>query len=233
MYGYLTDVRIVKGTAVYTGTTLTVPTSPLTAISGTSLLLNYTNAGITDATAKNDLETVGNAQISTTQSKFGGSSMAFDGTGDWLLLPHTVDQMLGTGAFTIEMWVYRNSSGTYGLVGKGTSTTGWLVSLNSSNQVVFTYGSSTITSTGTISATTWTYIAVVREGTGTNQTKIYISGSNDGTGTVSTDFTQTNGMYVGADRTGGSAFNGYIDDLRITKGYARTIATPSSAFALQ
>jgi hypothetical protein len=229
MNGYISGLKYTNGTAE----SISVPTAPPTATTNVALLTNFTNAGITDATAKNDLETVGNAQISTTQSKFGGSSIAFDGTGDWLLIPHTVDQMLGTGNFTIEMWVYRNSSGTYGLVGKGTGTTGWLVSLNSSNQVVFTYGSSTITSSGTVSATTWTYIAVVREGTGTNQTKIYISGSNDGTGTVSTDFNQTNAMYVGADRTGGSAFNGYIDDLRITKGQARTVTTtPTAAFSL-
>ena len=240
---YLSGIRITIGsvpTAYQTSSTtngtqiFAIPTAPPTAVTNTQLLLNFTNAGITDATSKNVLETVGNAQISTTQSKFGGSSMSFDGTGDWLLIPHTVDQMLGTGAFTIELWVYRNSSGTYGLVGKGTGTTGWLVSLNSSNQVVFTYGSSTITSSGTVSATTWTYIAVVREGTGTNQTKLYINGSNDGTGTVSTDFNQTNAMYVGADRTGGSAFNGYIDDLRITRGQARTVTTtPTSAFPLQ
>ena len=230
MFGYCSGVQLIDGTAL----TGTIPTTPPTNVAGTSLLLNFTNAGITDATAKNDLETVGNAQISTTQSKFGGSSISFDGTGDWLLLPHTVDQFLSTGAFTIEMWVYRNASGTYGLVGKGTATTGWLVSLNSSNQVVFTHGSTTITSTGTISSATWTYIAVVREGTGTNQTKIYINGTNDGTGTVSTDFNQTNSMYVGADRTGGSAFNGYIDDLRITRGFARTVTTtPTAAFALQ
>ena len=229
--GYISSVRVLIGSGF---TSVTVPTAPLTAITNTSLLLNCTNAGITDATAKNDLETVGNAQISTTQSKFGGSSISFDGTGDWLLMPHTVDQMFRTGAFTIEMWVYRNASGTYGLVGKGTATTGWLVSLNSSNQVVFTHGSTTITSTGTISSATWTYIAVVREGTGTNQTKIYINGVNDGTGTVSTDFNQTNSMYVGADRTGGSAFNGYIDDLRITRGVARTVTTtPTEAFQLQ
>ena len=75
--GYISSLRVVVGTAVYdpTLTTCTVPTAPLTAITNTQLLLNFTNAGITDATAKNDLETVGNAQISTTQSKFGGSSM--------------------------------------------------------------------------------------------------------------------------------------------------------------
>ena len=230
--GYISNLRVVKGSSVYDPTqpTLTVPTAPLTAITNTSLLLNFTNAGIYDATSKNDLETVGNAQISTAQSKFGGSSMAFDGTGDYLLSPDQPIQRIGTGNFTIECWVYRNSSGTYGLVGKGTGTTGWLLSLNSSNQVVFTYGSSTITSTGTVSATTWTYIAVVREGTGTNQTKIYINGSNDGTGTVSTDFNQTNSLYVGADRTGGSNANVYLQDLRISN-YARTItASPTAAF---
>jgi hypothetical protein len=229
--GYLSNTRVVKGTAVYTSN-FTPPTAPLTAISGTSLLLKYTNAGVIDATSKNDLETVGNAQISTTQSKWGGSSISFDGTGDWLLIPDQPPQRIGTGKFTIELWVYRNSSGTYGLVGKGTSTTGWLVSLNSSNQVVFTYASSTITSTGTVSATTWTHIAVVREGTSTNQTKIYINGTNDGTGTVSTDFNQTNSMYVGADRTGGSAANAYVQDVRITNDarYTANFTAPTAAF---
>jgi hypothetical protein len=229
--GYASNLRVVKGNAVYTSN-FTPPTAPLTAITNTALLLNFTNAGIYDATSKNDLETVGNAQISTTQSKFGGSSISFDGTGDWLLIPDQPPQRIGTGNFTVEMWVYRNSSGTYGLAGKGTGTTGWLVSLNSSNQVVFTYGSSTITSSGTVSATTWTHIAVVREGTNTNQTKIYIGGSNDGTGTVSTDFNQTNSMYIGADRTGGSAANAYVQDVRITN-YARYTANftpPTAAF---
>ena len=77
--GYISGFRVLKGTAQYSGATYTVPTAPPTAITNTQLLLNFTNAGITDATAKNDLETVGNAQISTTQSKFGGSSMYFDG----------------------------------------------------------------------------------------------------------------------------------------------------------
>ncbi|NDC49661.1 MAG: hypothetical protein EBZ61_11400, partial [Micrococcales bacterium] len=72
-HGYIASTRIVKGIAVYTAA-FTPPTAPLTAtqsantngnpsaaITGTatSLLLNFTNAGIYDATSKNDLETVG------------------------------------------------------------------------------------------------------------------------------------------------------------------------------
>ena len=250
--GYLSGTRIVKGTAVYT-TDFTPPTAPLTATqsantngnpsaaitgSATSLLLNFTNAGIYDATSKNDLETLDNTvngvRISTAQYQFGGSSIFFDGTGTdylWIQADQPI-QRFGTAPFTIELWIRLGATGSArGLIGKGTSTTGWLVSLNSSNQVVFTYGTSTITSTGTISANVWTYIAVVREGTGSNQTKIYIGGFNDGTGTVSTDFNQTSSIYIGGNRTGGDLYSGYMQDVRITNGYARTVTTiPTSAF---
>ena len=230
---YCTDIRVVKGTALYTGN-FTPPTAPLTAITNTSLLLNFTNAAILDNAMMAVPETVGNAQIDTTTKKFGTGSLEFDGTGDWLLIPDSIDQRLGTGNFTIECWLYLSATGTArGIVGKGTSTTGWLLSTDSSNKVVFTYTTSTITSTGALSGSTWYHIAVVREGTGTNQTKIYIDGTNDGTGTVSTDFTQTNAAYVGANRTGGNPMNGFIDDLRITKGVARYTANftpPTAAF---
>jgi hypothetical protein len=234
--GYVSSIYINKGTALIPSSN---PTSPNTNISGTSLLLNFTNAGILDSTAKNNLETVGNAQIDTTTKKFGTGSMEFDGTGDWLLMANTPDQQLGTGNFTIEFWVYLATGdigSARGLVAKGTSTTGWLVSLDSSEKVVFTYSSSTITSSGAITTNAWNHIAVVREGTGSNQTKIYIGGTNDGTGTVSTDFNQTSVMYVGCNRTAGDPMKGFIDDLRITKGVARytsNFTAPTKAFADQ
>jgi len=62
------------------------------------------------------------------------------------------------------------------------------------------------------------------------------NGVNDGTGTVSTDFTQINILYVGADRGGGSPMKGYIQDLRITRDLARYTANfspPSAPFPTQ
>jgi len=105
--GFISDVRVVKGTAVYSpaSTTITVPTAPLTAITNTSLLCSMTNAGIIDNAMMNNLETVGNAQISTTQSKFGGSSMYFDGTGDYLISRNNYGFEFGTSDFTVEMWI--------------------------------------------------------------------------------------------------------------------------------
>jgi hypothetical protein len=233
--GYISNLRVVKGTAVYTSA-FTPPTAPLTAIANTSLLCNFTNAGIFDNTGFNALETVADAQIDTTTKKYGTGSIEFDGTGDWLLMANTPDQQLGTGNFTIEFWVYLATGdigSNRGLVAKGGASTGFLVSLNTTEKVVFTFTTSTITSSGAITTNAWNHIAVVREGTGSNQTKIYINGTNDGTGTVSTDFNQTEVMYVGCNRVAGDPMKGYIDDLRITKGIARyttTFTPPTAAF---
>jgi len=230
--GNISNLRIVKGTAVYTSN-FTPPTAPLTAITNTSLLLNTINGGIYDNAMMNNLITVGNAQVSTTQSKFGGASMAFDGSGDWLTAIDTPNLQLGSGNFTIEGWVYLNAIGVaYGLISKGTSSTGWSINVTSSNKLQFSYTASNLTGATSLAASTWYYFAVVRSGTATGNVKIYLNGTADATsGSAITDnFNQTSTLYVGADRVGGSSLNGYIDDLRLTTGYARTITTPTAAF---
>jgi hypothetical protein len=234
--GYISNFRIVKGTAVYTAA-FTPPTAPLTAITNTSLLLNFTNAGIYDATSKNDLETVGNAQISTTQSKFGGSSMYFDGTGDGLLAPSTSRAIqFGTGAYTVEFWLYMNSvSGNQGLVtSAGGSGTGPIMALRSGKLTSGIFGSAdTITSTTTLSTGQWYHVAYVRDSTGSNATRIYLNGVLDATGTISTDFSTAQGVAVGYTPTASEPANCYIDDLRITRGVARYttgFTPPTTAF---
>lgn len=231
--GYLSNNRVVKGTAVYTSN-FTPPTAPLTAITNTSLLLNTVNAGIFDNAMMNDLVTVGNAQVSTAVKKYGTGSMAFDGSGDWLTFIDTPNVQLGTGDFTVEGWLYISTTGTAKYIAaKGTSTTGWALGVNSSNQLVFNYTSSTLTGSTALSSGQWYHVAVVRSGTATGNIKIYLGGTADVTsgGAINDNFNQINAGYVGADRTGANAMNGYIDDLRITKGYARYTAnfTPPTA----
>ena len=229
--GYISDMRVVNGTAIYdpTQTTLTVPTAPLTAVTNTKLLTNFTNAGIIDNAEMNNLETVGNAQISTSVKKFGTGSLSFDGTGDWLIGPNSKGLYIGSGNFTIEGWVYLNAIGTqYAVVSQfnanGTGP-GWTLYIKSNNVLEFYGGSGTVTVTGTtaLTATTWTHFAVVRNG---STITIYVNGTAGGTATNSSFSDDTSALvYVGgrAD-TSSVALNGYIDDLRITKGYARYTA---------
>jgi Concanavalin A-like lectin/glucanases superfamily len=71
--GYITGYRVVKGTAVYTSN-FTAPTSPLTAISGTQLLMNVANSGtyLTDSST-NAFTVTDTGATFNTQSPFGSS----------------------------------------------------------------------------------------------------------------------------------------------------------------
>jgi hypothetical protein len=231
--GYISGFRMLKGTAL-TSFTLT---SPPTAIANTSILTNFTNAGITDATAKNVLETVGNAQISTAQSKFGGSSMYFDGTGDFLLqTANLVNYVFGTGDFTIEAWVYRLDSGVQrGIVDtRSASVTGVYFYILSNNRLaVFDSSSVFITSTNTVPSNTWVHVAVSRA---SGTTRLFINGAVEATASDSRNY---NCSFLHVGRLQGSTGDdwfGYIDDLRITKGFARYTANftpPTSALQQQ
>jgi hypothetical protein len=241
--GYFADIRILKGTA-----NTAVPTAPLTAITDTSLLLNYTNAGIYDATSKNDLETVGNAQISTTQSKFGGSSMYFDGTGDWLAIPATQNIVFGTADFTIEMWLYSGSqSGTsVRMMGNGAGGS-WasgkyiLTTTTAANPNKFTFAVNNtspvdlLVSTTTFNDSTWRHVAITRYG---NVFRLFVNGIQESTNTSSASVDNGTAVQIriGSGGISGDAdWAGYIDDLRITKGIARytsNFTPPSAAFPL-
>ena len=240
--GYLSNLRLVKGSSVYdpTLTTLTVPTAPLTAITNTSLLCNFTNAGIFDSASGNDLETVGNAQVSTTVAKWGTTSMAFDGTGDRLVMPASSRFAFNTGDFTIEGWVRRsdtNTRGVFQLCGTagGLSGAGNLgVAVGSdAGQVWRIYANNTgYNSTATWAINTWYHFALVKTG---GNIKLYVDGTSVITQADTTNYTGQN-LCVGGFYDTTFLMNGYIDDLRITNGYARYTANftaPTAAFPLQ
>ena len=237
--GYISNIRIVKGTAVYT-TTFTPPTAPLTAITNTSLLLSGTNAGIYDNAIKNDLETVGNAQVSTSVVKYGTGSMKFNGTTDYLTAPTSPQFAFGTGAWTIEGWVYPNSvTALQSLIdtrATATSTTGVLVSITALGFISVTVNNAILfTSSTAMTISAWTHVAVVQNGT---TITLYLNGTKPttGSGTSSTSLTD---QYLRLGASAGTAanfYNGYLDDVRITKGIARYTANftaPTSAFPNQ
>jgi hypothetical protein len=231
--GYMSSVRVVKGTAVYTAS-FTPSTTPLTAISGTSLLLNYTNAGMYDAATKNNLLGVGDTKVSTTQSKFAPTSVAFDGTGDYLTALSNTIFTFGTGDFTVETWVYLNNvtGSKFILDMRPENTDGVYPVLYMNGATATWYINSAARLTGTVSATSWTHIAISRS---SGVSKMFINGVQAGSNYTDANNYLSAAPAIGSARfpTGSNTLNGFLQDLRLTKGVARYTANftpPTTAF---
>jgi hypothetical protein len=207
-----------------------------------SLLLhmNGANGGTTFTDNSANAFTVtanGNAQTSTAQSKFNGSSGYFDGSGDYLSLSYSAALEFGTGDFTIEFWVYLSDLTYRFFLGGPSNSGGYLfmaINPTASGQIwVGRAGTDWPLqfSSHSISTNTWTHIAVSRSGT---NARCFVGGTQLGsTATNSTSWTvNPSGFWVGA-QGGGSSLNGYMAELRLTKGVARytsNFTPPTTAF---
>ena len=232
--GYMAGARIVKGSGV--SANFTPPTAPVTPTANTTLLVNGMNAGAYDATAINDMETVGNAQVTTAVSKFGGSSVAFDGSGDGLKFPSNAPMSMGTGNFTWEFWVNpaTASAGYKSIIDTRTATLsdGFFFGLNPGTlQLVVVSNVTVLTASTSLTANTWQHVALVRS---SGTLTIYLGGTSIGSVANSTNLTSAAGTIGLSDSISNpNPFNGYIDDLRITRGVARYTANftpPTQAF---
>lgn len=225
--GYISNIRILKGVCAYPdGTTFDPPTEPLTAVSGTSLLTcntyNFTDSSTNNFTITRN----GDAKISSRgpfQQNEGDRSLYFDGTGDFLTISDNPVLAFGSGDFTLEMWLY-SVGGDQGNIYDGrpnSSTNGAYPSLllyASTLRWYISSGDRIISST--IPINQWFHV-VVQRSSGT--TKMFIDGTQ--TGSDYTDTTNylgpgTGAVHIASDGNTSAAIC-YIDDLRITKGYAR------------
>jgi hypothetical protein len=236
--GYLSDVRYAK--SVIYSSNFTPPAVPISAVSTTAFLLSGTNAAIFDSTTMNNLETQGNSQISTSVVKYGTGSLYFDGNNDRLYIPAKPPLNI-TGDFTIEMWVYMLSLGSYNVLldisSNGTAGSSMTEIWIESNGSAAYYARGSIlmtTASSLITTNTWYHIAVVKSGT---SQVLYINGTNRASTTSSTqpnvDFPYSIGDRPASAVSGQYPVNGYIDDFRITNGYARYTANftpPTAAF---
>jgi hypothetical protein len=246
--GYMSNVKVIKGKALYT-TNFSIPTAPATSTDAPVLLLSATNAGIIDQTGKNNITTYGTAAISSTQSKFGGSSISFNGSTDYLQVSINPNNLLDNADFTFEFWIYpTNGSSTSHILGweNDTSSNTWgglRFGFNSSGGSLYPFVLMATASTGwalnyttptSLNLNQWNHVALVRSG---SNIYIFLNGTQNGTtqsfsGTV---YQNSTNYYIGAINSSGmtSFFSGYIDDFRFTRSYARYTANftpPTSAF---
>lgn len=169
----------------------------------------------------------GNANTSINEVKFGNASAGFDGVASYLNVSDSDDWDFGTDDFTIDFWVNFNNLSKFNYLltnWDATGFNGWGYRYSNDGEIYF-YGSdggtpNVITSGASLSEGVWTHVALVRSGTNLN---IYINGLSKGSSS-SADSVQASSseLKIGISYNGAaSPLDGYIDELRITKGIAR------------
>ena len=248
--GYLSNIRVVKGTALYTAN-FTPPTIASTAVANTVLLLpTYNYNPFKDYSSNNNTITVNGTVTSNTLTPFSKSprytanniiglldevktfqsSLRFDGSTGYLL--GNKGPTL-TGDFTIEMWV--NGSATRGiypvLLSRNATYTAtnnmYLCYRHTNAPNVFSLhrnpSSPILTGTTTLTDGVWYHFAVVRSG---STVKMYVNGNQETNTLTDSSTWNYDAPAIGSNPSDGSAtvaqlaFGGNISNLRILNGTA-------------
>jgi hypothetical protein len=222
--GIVSNVRIIKGAALYSGSNtvvnnFVVPTAPLTSISNSSsatVLLTLQNT-----TPVDNSPYAWKTGYTSTAANTTYLANIFSTNNVWF------NSSFNTGA-TVDAWIYPTSvSGNATIVDSFLANTAgagnWKIFLNSGVLTYYYDGNNAITGP-TLSANTWTHVCVTRDSA---NVYLYANSVLANTIAVSNAFGNTStSLYVGASQQGGPSnyFSGYISNLRV----ANATLTPSN-----
>jgi hypothetical protein len=235
--GYISNLRITKGTAVYTAN-FTPSTTPLTAITNTSLLVRGDTGAFYDLSNNGVvINQTGSPAVTTQIKKFGNESGVFSAANFYTTAVNSSAFSFGAGDFTIEGWVYFTTLGTnnpvFDISTGGASPTHQIIldfRTGASTSKMFGYidGVSAASTTTTVATGTWYYVALTRSGT---TVRGFLNGTQELTFTSSANLSGSYFVGIGQYVAGVGNDAGYLDDIRITKGVARYTAnfTPPTA----
>jgi hypothetical protein len=242
--GYISNMRVILGTGLYTAN-FAPPTAPLTPIANTSLLTNQ-YAELEDTSPNYFNLTNTGTTLPSPQNPFGNYSIFLNGTSQYLSIASNATLALGSGNFTVEMWVYINYANAAALPStaagiydqrNGTNGAGVVqpcLELNSTGYVWYVTATSTIASgTTSIGYQRWQHIAVVRNSGTTN---MYLDGVQVGSSYTDTNNYPAGSIFLGKINDGVTAgyLNGYISNVRTVIGtavYTGAFTPPTATLA--
>lgn len=236
--GYIQEFRCLPYVAIYT-TAFTPPTSPYaSAINSESHLLHLQGAA-GNTTVVNDANifipawephTTG-PKLSTTAARFGVSSASFTGPMCMLQSP-SAQYAMGGGDFTWELFFRYSSLNAYqtlicNRVDSGDHADQITVGIENNGKVYVYSNAMLIEVASGLTANTWAHVALSVQAT---VGRLFMNGVQIGSSFICPTLAST-GIAIGANINLTQPFNGYIDEIRITKGVARYISnfTPPTA----
>lgn len=185
----------------------------------------------------------GTAKISTAQSLYGGASGIFNGSDAFITTPQSADFDFGTGDFTVELavrFVALPSSGAMTIVGNYTdSSSGYALQFRNDGpgaRLNFGWGDSiSVSAAWSPVINQWYQVTIARA---SGVARFFVDGVQVGADVSFTTSLSgaTNPLRIGSLLYSGSGiqwFNGYVDEVRVTKGIARytsNFTPPSTAF---
>ena len=162
-------------------------------------------------------------------------SVRFNGNQDDLQLLPSSDFNFGTGDYTIEAWVYPNEFGRSQMIfavhnADSTAAAGKFYFRSTNKFTYWSENAARITSSTTYTESKWYHVALVNN-SGTQT--IYVDGTSQGTSTYGNGFgSDTFVVHIGRNAANNTqSFNGYISNIRVTKGtalYTSTFTPPTT-----
>ena len=228
--GWIRDVRLVIGHAVYTGN-FTPPTTPLTSITNTKLLLCSLPYVALTGDASDNARPISEINGTPTTQRFSpydhleydktlhGGSIDFRNGANYYIAPFSIT---GENNITVEAWIYMENVTTHNVIyaqypnSNPTNYSGrhlFYVSSGTGQLQYWTSADGASQHSHVLKLNTWYHVAYVKTG---NTVKLYVNGNGE-TGSQTHDVTIFNeNINIGAVPENSNWFAGQISDLRIT-----------------
>ncbi len=162
----------------------------------------------------------GDAQISTSAAKFGGSSVFFDGAGDYLTTPQSPDWVFGTNDFTVDFWVnFAADPGTVSILGPHTwgVRADWIIGYDQGLLKADLNAVEVVSQPVTFTSGLWYHLAMTRR---LGTVRLFVDGNLAGQNYYPNSVTVGRPLAMGATENSVDLLYGYLDEIRIIKGWA-------------
>ena len=227
--GYISNLRVVKGTAVYTGPF--TPQGPLSRIQDNRTNVVGLNGTETSLLTLQNVTIVDNSipylitYMNSASPTYYGS---FNGSNQYLSAGYSAAYDIWNNTGTIEFWYQSTNGGKTGhlfVSGNDTQNRNWLVSAGGTLSLGFAWGGNyytTITSGIPVVQNTWYHVAL---SVASGNITLYVNGQSQGSTGSSYSVTAGAGqsLNIGTMPYGalsGDWFQGYMSNFRIVKGAA-------------